>query len=244
MKRIALFVASIIFVFPIAVNAASFVVTPASGSYNVGDIITLSVSANPAGSTIYTAMLDARFSASTLEVVSFTLNDALLPLKQSGYDALDNTNGILTKTGGYTGGITTSGSFGTVVFRAKAAGTGTVTVADTSKLLDSNNTDQESGTQTSSYTIVAKPEPQTVPAPQTATQTTNKQEAPAIVKTSAPKATTVATANATETPATSTQVAAAGATGMNTILLWVLAIIGLIVAFGTGYFAGFRKYGR
>src|SRR3989344_728921 len=164
MKRIVLFVASIVFVFPIAVNAASFVVTPASGSYNVGDIITLSVSANPAGSTIYTAMLDARFSASTLEVVSFTLNDALLPLKQSGYDALDNTNGILTKTGGYTGGITTSGSFGTVVFRAKAAGTGTVPVAAPSKLLDSNNADQESGPQTSSYTIVAKPEPQTVHA--------------------------------------------------------------------------------
>lgn len=241
MKKIISFVFGLALALPVAASAASFVVNPSSGSYKVGDTITLSVSANPSGSTIYTAMLDARFSASTLEVVSFTLNDALLPLKQGGYDALDNTNGILTKTGGYTGGITTSGSFGTIVLRAKALGTGTVTVADTSKLLDSNNADQQSGAQTNSYTIVAKPEPQTVPAPQTTSQTTNKQEAPATVKTSAPKTTTVVTTNATETPATSTQVAAAGASNTSTVMYWILAILAIIGAFGTGYVVGVRR---
>ena len=241
MKKIISFVFGLALVLPAAASAASFVVSPSNGPYTVGDVITVNVSANPTGSTIYTAMLDARFSPSTLEVITFTLNDALLPLKQSGYDALNNASGILTKTGGYTGGITTTGAFGVIVLRAKAAGTGTLTVADTSKLLDSNNTDQQSGEQTNSYTIVAKPEPQTPSTPQATTQTTNKPEASAITKTSAPK--TVVTANATETPATSTQLAAAGAIGTSTMLMWALVILGLIASFTVGYFAGFRKRG-
>src|SRR3989338_8070532 len=220
MKKIASFVFGLALILPVAASAASFVVTPSSGSYTVGDTIMLTVSANPAGSTIYTAMLDARFSSDTFEVSSFTLNDSLLPLKQSGYDALDNASGILTKTGGFTGGITTTGAFGVIVLRTKAAGTGTFTVADTSKLLDSNNTDQQSGEQTNSYTIVAKPEPQVVAAPQTTVQATSEQKAPAA-KPAASKNTAVI-ASATGSSATSTQVTAAETFGMGSLLAWIL----------------------
>ena len=240
MKKIISFVFGLALVLPVAASAASFVVTPSSGSYTVGDTIMLTVSANPAGSTIYTAMLDARFSSDTFEVSSFTLNDSLLPLKQSGYDALDNTNGILTKTGGFTGGITATASFGVIVLRAKAAGTGTFTVADTSKLLDSNNTDQQSGTQTASFAIAPKPVAQAVPVQttQTPSQSTTKQ-----TETKQPTTKSASVANATGTPATSTQVAAAATTGMSPTLTWILWLLSVIVAFGVGYFAGFRKRG-
>lgn len=236
MKKVASFVFGLSFLLPVVVSAASFVVTPSSGSYTVGDSIVLTISANPGGSTIYTAMLDARFSSGTLEVSSFTLNDSLLPLKQSGYDALDNTNGILTKTGGFTGGITATAPFGVIVLHAKTAGTGTFTVADTSKLLDSNNADQQSGTQTSSFTIAAKPVVQTAPVTKTASQSVTKQTTPPATKTT--KAAT--TTSATETPATSTQVAAAAATGINTIT-WVLWLVSVLIAFGLGYFIGRRR---
>jgi len=236
MKKILSFAFGLALVLPVAASAATFVITPSNGSYTVGDNIVLTVSASPAGSTIYTAMLDARFSASTLEVVSFTLNNALLPLKQSGYDALNNSSGVLTKTGGYTGGITTTGTFGVIVLRATAAGTGTFAVADTSKLLDSNNTDQQSGEQTNSYTIVAKPEPQVVAAPQTTVQATSEQKAPAA-KAAAPKTTAVNT-TATGSSATSTQVAAAATFGMGSVLTWVLGILALLGTFAGGFFAG------
>ena len=105
MKKLLTLVISFAFALPFVASAASFVVTPSSGSYTAGNTITLNIAVNPSGNTIYTAMLDARFSPNTFEIVLFSLNDSMLPLKQSGYDALDNSNGVLTKTGGYTGGV-------------------------------------------------------------------------------------------------------------------------------------------
>lgn len=233
MKKLTAFVLGLSFLFPLAANAASFVVSPASGYYTAGNTITLQVSVNPAGSTIYTAMLDARFSPETFEVVSFTLNDALLPLKQSGYDALNNTTGVLTKTGGFTG-ITSTASFGTVVLRAKTSGSGTFTVADSSKLLDGSNADQQSGSQTSSYSIAAAPA-----APATPVKTTTEKVA---VKTTTAQP---ATANKTQdktVEASSTQAASVATSGFNGTSLWVLVLFAVLVAFGMGYFVGGRRW--
>ena len=228
------------FASPAFANAASFVVAPSSGSYKAGDTITLNISVNPAGSTIYTAMLDARFSPSTFQVVSFTLNDALLPLKTAGYDALDNNAGVLTKTGGYTGGITTTSSFGTLVLRAKTSGTGTFTIADSSKLLDGNNTNQQSGAQTLTYTIAS------VPAPQTTSTATPKPTQTASAQKPAVQSSKAATSSA-ETQkvaeATSSQAAAVATSGIGATM-WLLVVLAILVAFGAGYFAGFRRIGR
>ena len=236
MKKLTAFVLGLSFFFPLAASAASFVVSPASGSYTTGKTVTLYVSVNPAGATIYTAMLDARFSPETFEVVSFTLNDALLPLKQSGYDALNNTTGVLTKTGGFTG-ITSTASFGTVVLRAKASGSGTFTIADSSKLLDGSNADQQSGAQTITYNIaaapVAKPVQDTpVEKPQVTKTTTTKTAAVSDTK----KATT-------STEATSTQAAAVATSGFAVGTMWVFALVIALVAFGAGYFVGLRRFG-
>ena len=234
MKKLTALVLSLSFLFPLAASAASFVVSPASGSYTVGNTITLQVSVNPAGATIYTSMLDARFSPETFEMVSFTLNDALLPLKQSGYDALNNTTGVLTKTGGFTG-ITSTASFGTVVLRAKSSGTGTFTVADSSKLLDGTNTDQQNGTHTTTYTIAAS-----APVVKQTSTTTDK---PVEVKATPAKTTVVSTdKKATTSDATSTQAAAVATSDSAVGTIWIFVLVLTLVAFGVGYFAGLRRF--
>lgn len=243
MKILSAFVISAVFALPVVASAASFVVAPSTGSYKVGDTVTLNISVNPSGSTVYTAMLDARFSSDTFEVVSFTLNDSLLPLKQSGYDALNNASGILTKTGGYTGGITTTSPFGTVVLRAKTAGTGTLTVADSSKLLDGNNADQQAGSQTNSFTIAAKPVAQPTPTP---TKTSVKKEEPKVTAVSAKEvATTETPIEAVTDGAESLQVAAVSDAGasMSTTMLWILWALSVALSFVVGYFLGFRRFG-
>lgn len=236
MKKLTAFVLGLSFLFPLAASAASFVVSPASGSYTTGNTVTLQVSVNPAGATIYTAMLDARFSPDIFEVVSFTLNDALLPLKQSGYDALNNATGVLTKTGGFTG-ITSTASFGTIVLRAKASGSGTFTVADSSKLLDGSNADQQSGAQTMTYSIAAAPAPKPV-------QDT-PIEKPQVTKTTTTKTAVVSDAKkaTTSTEATSTQAAAVATSGSAMGTTWVLVLVITLLAFGIGYFAGLRRFG-
>lgn len=242
MKKISALIIGLSFVLPLAANAATFNVSPSSGTYNTGDTVTLNVSVNPAGSTIYTAMLDARFSTANFEVVSFTLNDALLPLKQSGYDALDNASGILTKTGGYSGGLTSTASFGTIVLRAKSAGSATFTVADSSKLLDGSNADQQSGAQTSTFTIATKPAPEVKPVATQSNTTVAPKETKTVSK--AQPATTNASTSSTE--ASSTQVAAVAQSGVlgGGLTFWILEILALVVAFGAGYFAGTRKLFR
>ena len=202
MKKIYALIIGLVLITPLGVSAASFVITPSTGTYNLGSVITVSVSVNPAGSTIYTTMLDARFPVDIFEVISFKMNDALLPITQSGYNAIDNSNGILTKTGGYTGGISSTALFGTIVLRAKNSGTGTLTIVDSSKLLDSNNADLQSGTQSVSFIIAAK----------TPSAETPKTITPVTPATAPVVATTTPTSTA-ETIDESNQVAAVAAVG-------------------------------
>ena len=235
MKQLFTVVLGLASMLPAVASAASFTVTPASGSYKVGDTITLNVGVNPTGGTVYTAMLDARFSPSVFKVVSFTLADALLPLKTQGYDALDNSGGVLTKTGGYTGGTSSTASFGTVVLKVVGSSTGTFTVANSTKLLDSANANQNSGSQTFSYTVNAP-----VSVPSVTKTATPKQVAtthtPTKKKSSTQKNTT-ATATEMEN-ATSSQVAAVVSSGTTLTTLWLAVLFAGLVAFVLGYLLG------
>ena len=168
MKKSLIFITSLIFVLPFAASAASFVVTPNSGTYSVGDTITLNISVDPTPGAVFTAMLDATLTPSIFEVKSFTLNDTMLPLKMPGYDAINNTAGALIKTGGYPGGARSATPFGTLVLRAKGSGVGTFTINSGSKLLAADNHNQQVGTQTVSFTINSIPVVQ--PVGQTTTQ--------------------------------------------------------------------------
>ena len=246
MKKLLTLTISFAFALPFVASAASFVVTPSSGSYIKGDTITLNINVSPSSSTVYTAMLDARFSPEVFEVVSFSFNDSMLPLKQSGYDALNNTTGVLTKTGGYTGGASSVTSFGTLVLRAKESGTGTFTIADSSKLLDSNNTDQQRGTQTASFVVTAKPVAVVKPATAPSVVAQKKTEQPKTKEIVAPKVQVetkqIAEVSENKESATSTQLAAvSGAGTASSLAYWMLGIIAMLGIFGLGYFTGTRR---
>lgn len=233
--------AVILLALPMSAIAASFSISPASGSYTVGDTIRLTVNVSPEGTPIYTAMLDARFATDVFEIVSFTLNDSMLPLRQSGYDALDNNGGVLTKTGGYTGGVNATTFFGTVVLRAKSAGSGNFTVVDNSKLLDSSNVDRQSGAQVLTFIVsapaVVEVQPQESPvARQTATIAQNGT--PAAESSEDEPLVDISSATSS-TDETSAQVASAAGTASSYI--WLLGILIAAMAFAGGYILGRKR---
>lgn len=241
MKKLFI-ITGLMFVLPFVANAASFVITPSSsGTYKSGDIITLRISVDPSGINIYTALLDAKFSPSTLEVVSFTLNDSMLAMKQAG-DNIDNTNGTLVKTGGYMGGINSVTNFGTLVLRAKTTGSATLTINSGSKLLDENNANKQTGSQSVSFNIIADQTPVVVPKKDVQKNTNTNTET--IVPTKKTTETKADTVKISDVKATSTQVASVVEfkTKSNKMTFWTIEILVILITFGVGYVAGRRKW--
>lgn len=220
MKKIITLLIGLTLTLPIVASAASFAVTSSTTTYKVGDAITVNVSVNPAPSTNYTAMFDASFSTDTLEVVSFTMNDKMLALRQTGYDALDNSKGLLIKTGGYPGGINSLSPFGTLVLRAKKEGVGTLTVNDNSKLLNANNVDEQIGSQVISFNIEKYVIPQQVK----------------IIPVT-PKATTTVIATTTETQ----NIKASDLLTVNNLLIAIVMLLVIIIGLIVGSFIKIRK---
>lgn len=227
MKKLLTLIISIASVLPAMASAASFVVAPSSGSYTAGDTVVLSVSVAPAESTVYTAMLDARFSPDTFEVVSFSMNDNMIPLKQSGYDAVDNVAGVFTKTGGYPGGLSATAPFGSIVLRAKKDGAGTFAIADNSKLLDANNADQQRGDQSISFVITARVPVVAKPTlvAETAVETTDTQGIAKPTVQNIPSEPIVASK-----PFASTQLATvAEFVATNSVMFWILGLLAVLM---------------
>lgn len=223
MKKLLTLIISIATVLPVMASAASFVVAPSSGSYTAGDTVVLSVSVAPAESTVYTAMLDARFSPDTFEVVSFSMNDNMIPLKQPGYDAVDNATGVFTKTGGYPGGLSATAPFGSIVLRAKKDGAGIFTIADNSKLLDVNNADQQRGDQSVSFAIAARVPVIVKPAPVIETTDTQGIAKPTVQN--IPSEPIVA-----GKPFASTQLATvAEFVATNSVMFWILGLLAVLM---------------
>lgn len=226
--------AGLIFLLPLAVSASSFIIIPSSPSYLNGETITLNLSVDPAGSTVYVASLDAKFSPDTLEFVSFALDNSMLTLNQEGYDLVDNLNGSLIKTGGYPGGINSLTSFGTLVLRAKEDGLGTLTVNNSSKLLDANNLNQQTGSPVVSFTIsdnlvVPEKEAQI----NTTTVSGSEQEN--------------AEANNAEliNNVISAQAAAAGQSGAtNNLKSWIFGIFAIIIISAVGYLSKHKRFNK
>lgn len=114
--------------------------TPATVvSVRQGQSFTLTIGISPQGIKNYTAKTELRYPADILEVKSFTFASGWSPLSQSGYDLVDNANGIMVKTAGYPGGVSSPVTFGTVSFVAKKSGNGTVSLGGNSFVLDANS---------------------------------------------------------------------------------------------------------
>ncbi len=119
--------------------ATSISLAPTSVTLQQGQSLKQTITINPQGVKNYTLKLELRYPADLLEIKSFTFGSAWTALNQPGYDLIDNTTGILIKTAGYPGGLSSSATFGTVNFIAKKSGSGTVSLNSNSLGLDANN---------------------------------------------------------------------------------------------------------
>ena len=208
--------------------------SPTSVNIVAGKSFTITVAVDPQGTKNYAEKLEVDFPAANLQVSSFTLNSGWMALTQSGYDSTDNTNGILTKTAGYTGGITGPTTFGTITFTALKSGSGNITIGNNSLAFQVGSQTAITGTGTSfnvSANTVAPTTKTTVQtAPTTGTQPT--VQTPAV---------TTPTTQQAVAPTTNNQVAAAVvATPHSYAWLWWLLLAVVVVVLG-GWWIASRK---
>jgi len=155
-----------------ALAATTASLAPSTVNVTQGQNFNLAVSVNPAGAKNYTIKIKLNYPADLLEVQSFTFGSNWMPLIQADYDLIDNTNGVLIKTGGYPGGLSANAAFGTISFSAKKSGSGTIKFDSASLALDATNQNVFSGGNQVSVTIAqatasqsAKPTTSTSPEP-------------------------------------------------------------------------------
>ncbi|MDD5060964.1 MAG: cohesin domain-containing protein [Candidatus Marinimicrobia bacterium] len=135
----SLILGSLVFGVMTAFAATTVSLAPVNVAVEEGQEFNLAVSVNPQSVENYTVKLEIKYPADTLEVGSFAFGSGWMPLAQSGYDSIDNNNGVLIKTAGYPGGINSDVSFGTIVFKAKKSGNANIQVTGNSLALDANN---------------------------------------------------------------------------------------------------------
>ena len=147
----------VVLALPMVISAATFSLEPSKNKIAPGETFTVTVYVNPkAGEEITVAKLSTIFTPSLVEVVSFVQAAGWMSLQQPGFDALDNTNGILLKTGGFPDRVVNKKEFGLITLKAKKEGSGTLTVAGDSLLLDTENNDKQTFSKGSTF-IIAKP---------------------------------------------------------------------------------------
>ncbi len=180
MKKIFCFAAGLALLLQsVAVQAATFTLSPPAGSYQVGQDFNVNVYVN-SDTGFDTVRANLKYSADTLEVKSFSRNTSFsFP---SGENGFDNQAGIISYGAGIPGGTTSGSNFGTITFRVKSPGQGSVQLNNDSMILaeGENKYDGKPSSALFSLTPPATPKP-TIPAstPQVKAATTQK---PAVSK--------------------------------------------------------------
>ncbi len=137
MKKLLIIV---LFFAPVLASAAT--ISPAAKDVSVvkGQSVTVEYALQPeSGEKLYTIKLLVDFPADVLLLSSFTFAGNWIPLPQPGYDTIDNTKGIFTKTAGYPRGITGATNIGTATFTAKTTGTAHIEVDPDTIVYNSKN---------------------------------------------------------------------------------------------------------
>jgi len=142
-----IFLVGLVLILPSIVNAADFTFYSLKNTYTEGETFSVDVKIEPKEKTIYTTKVQINYPADLLKIQSFSFAENWLPLTQAGYDLIDNTNGILIKTAGYPGGISSVKTLGTISFYAKKSGSATIEIDKDSMLLDANNQNVFSATE-------------------------------------------------------------------------------------------------
>ncbi|MDP2696006.1 MAG: cohesin domain-containing protein, partial [bacterium] len=140
--------------------------SPTTVNVKAGQSFSLVLSINPQGGKNYTIKMGLDYPADLLEVSSFTFGNNWMPLVQSGYDVVDNTNGVFIKTAGYPGGLASNAVFGTVTFIAKKSGSGTIDFnPNESMALDGSNQNVVNGAVVQTLvTVTAVSSPSSTPS--------------------------------------------------------------------------------
>jgi hypothetical protein len=163
--------------------AATMSFSPAAINAVNGKDFTAVISIDPQGTPIYTAKAEINFPDDLVSVKSFTLANNWMALTQSGFDSIDNANGVMVKSAGYPGGISSPVVLGTIVFSGKASGSGVISTTGNSLVYDANSQNVLTGNaqislavsaapKTANATKVTNPAPVTAPSSQLVPSTT------------------------------------------------------------------------
>ncbi len=184
--------------------ATSINLSPVNVSVKAGQTFTVGIVANPQGVKNYTVETKLNFPADLLQVQSFVFNAGWMPVTQPGYDLIDNTNGVLVKTAGYPQGFNSAAQFGTVTFKAKKDGSGSIGLVNGTAALDQSGQNVYSGSSQVNVSITsaaatpaptARPTPRPVVSParltgQTNATTVTVAPSPVVTESSAPSPST------------------------------------------------------
>jgi hypothetical protein len=205
-----------------ALAATTASLNPANISVTAGKSFNVTIAVNPQGVNNYAEQLDVNYPANLLEVTAFNLGSNWMALTQSGYDSIDNTNGVLIKTAGYPAGFSGATTFGTITFYAKKSGNGAINITNASQAFEVNSQSSIAGSG-AVFAISAN----AVAPTQTTEQVTPVVETTPVVQ----EATNTAPVAVQPTP--NTQVAAvAGAGSTSYTWLWIALIIVLLALIG------------
>ena len=164
----ALFMAPIYFVF--ASSSAAINLSPASGSYKVGQTFSVGIYIVPGTDKIDTVRAKLTFPPDILEIKNFSTNSIFG--YQAGSNGFDNTAGTFSWGAGTTGGITSASNFGTITFFVKKSGIAKISLTNDSLALSDGVNEFDGQLSSSNFTLTLAPKPiaQKKPVQKTSTQ--------------------------------------------------------------------------
>ncbi len=169
--------------------------SPSSVNAVAGTTFTLTVNVDSASDVNDAEKIIIKYPTELVSVANIVQTNDWMALTQAGYDSLDTTNGIITKTAGFPAGFSGKKVFETITFTAKASGTGQISI-DSSSVAFLESTQ---GTITStpvSVTITAPVEQKVTTETTTPAKKVVSVEAPKTPEVTAPVATETVTAQA------------------------------------------------
>ena len=209
-----------------ALAATTASITPTSVKVVAGQQFNVVVAVNPNGTSNYAEQLQIDYPASLLQVTAFNIGSSWMSLSQPGYDSIDNTNGVMIKTAGYTGGITSLTPFGTITFTAEKSGSGTITIGSGSQAFEKSSQTAISGTGATFVVTAATIAPAVTPK----TPATNDLTPVTTINGEVVATTTAQAASAAVAASQVAAVAGAGSTSYT--WLWIVLIIVVLALIG------------
>ena len=209
-----------------AFAATTVVLSPTSFNTNPGKTFTVNISVDTGSLKNYAEKIELGFPADLLEVKSFDLAPSWMALTATGYDSIDNTNGVLVKSAGFPGGLSGVVNFGTITFSAKKVGSASIKVGSGSQYFDSSSQFAMGGNEVA-VTV-------TLPA-LTATPVHTTSPAPVKTTVTAEVSAQSNPANTTLSPESSNQTASI-IRAFSGNFRWLWSLVALIIVGGVVYY--------